>query len=109
MDLDFDSGTAAADAAAAIAAIERQLRSRLPVIRRSFIEAGERWSRPDTTQSPADPMQRRVQESVRAPAHRRRAGTHEQTRWLYRQDRAGFVAQQVRSETGVSASRSAEH
>jgi cation diffusion facilitator family transporter len=61
MDLDFDSGTAAADAAAAIAAIERQVRSRFPVIRRLFIEAGaapakERWSRPDSTQGPADPM-----------------------------------------------------
>jgi cation diffusion facilitator family transporter len=60
MDLDFDSGTAAADAAAAIAAIERQVRSRFPMIKRLFIEAGaapakERWSRPDSTQSPADP------------------------------------------------------
>jgi cation diffusion facilitator family transporter len=59
MDLDFDSGTAAADAAAAIAAIERQVRSRFPMIKRLFIEAGaapakERWSRPDSTQSPTD-------------------------------------------------------
>jgi cation diffusion facilitator family transporter len=60
MDLDFDNGTAAADAAAAIAAIERQVRSRFPMIKRLFIEAGaapakERWSRPDSTQSPTDP------------------------------------------------------
>ena len=59
MDLDFDDGTAAADAAAAIAAVERQVRERYPMIRRLFIEAGavtaqERWSRPDSTQAPAD-------------------------------------------------------
>ena len=60
MDLDFDEGTAAADAAADIAAIERQVRERYPMIKRLFIEAGaappqERWSRPDSTQAPTDP------------------------------------------------------
>jgi cation diffusion facilitator family transporter len=59
MDLDFDKGTAAADAAAAIAAVERQVRERYPMIKRLFIEAGaapaqQRWSRPDSTQAPAD-------------------------------------------------------
>jgi cation diffusion facilitator family transporter len=62
MDLDFDDGTEAADAAAAIAAVERQVRDRYPMIKRLFIEAGtaparERWSRPDATQAPADPQQ----------------------------------------------------
>jgi len=61
MDLDFDDGTAAADAAAAIAAIERQVRERYPMIKRLFIEAGsapaqQRWSRPDSTQAPAEPQ-----------------------------------------------------
>jgi len=61
MDLDFDEGTAAADAAAAIAAIELQVRERYPMIKRLFIEAGaappqQRWSRPDSTQPPADPQ-----------------------------------------------------
>jgi hypothetical protein len=61
MDLDFDDGTAAADAAAAIKAVERQVRERYPMIKRLFIEAGavppqERWSRPDSTQRPADPQ-----------------------------------------------------
>jgi cation diffusion facilitator family transporter len=61
MDLDFDEGTAAADAAAAIAAIERQVRERYPMIKRLFIEAGaapaqQRWRRPDSTQAPADPQ-----------------------------------------------------
>ena len=61
MDLDFDEGTAATDAAAAIAAIERQVRERYPMIKRLFIEAGAappqlRWSRPDSTQPPADPQ-----------------------------------------------------
>lgn len=60
MDLDFHDGTAAADAAAAIAAVERQVRERYPMIKRLFIEAGaapskERWSRPDSTQTTADP------------------------------------------------------
>jgi cation diffusion facilitator family transporter len=54
MDLAFDEGTAAADAAAAITNVERQVRERFPVIKRLFIEAGagpakERWSRPDAT------------------------------------------------------------
>jgi len=58
MDLDFDDGTTAADAAAAIAAVERQVRECYPMIRRLFIEAGtaaaqQRWSRPDSTQPPA--------------------------------------------------------
>jgi divalent metal cation (Fe/Co/Zn/Cd) transporter len=62
MDLDFDDGTAAADAAAAIAAVERDVRQRYPMIRRLFIEVGavpaqQRWSRPDSTHSPADPQQ----------------------------------------------------
>ena len=61
MDLDFDDGTAAADAAAAIAAVERQVRERYPMIKRLFIEAGaapaqQRWSRPDSTQTSADPL-----------------------------------------------------
>ena len=61
MDLDFDDGTAAADAAVAIAAVERQVRERYPMIKRLFIEAGavpapQRWSRPDSTQGPADPQ-----------------------------------------------------
>jgi len=61
MDLDFDDGTAAVDAAAAIAAVERQVRERYPMIKRLFIEAGtapaqQRWSRPDSTQAPADPQ-----------------------------------------------------
>jgi cation diffusion facilitator family transporter len=61
MDLDFDDGTAAVDAAAAIAAVERQVRERYPMIKRLFIEAGtapaqQRWSRPDSTQPPADPQ-----------------------------------------------------
>ena len=60
MDLDFDDGTAAVDAAAAIAAVERQVRERYPMIKRLFIEAGAvpaqlRWSRPDSTQAPAAP------------------------------------------------------
>lgn len=59
MDLDFDDGTAADEAGAAIAAIERQVRARYPMIKRLFIEAGvapaqQRWSRPDSTQVPDD-------------------------------------------------------
>src|SRR5450755_3194814 len=62
MDLDFEDGTAAADAATAIEAVEREVRQRYPMIKRLFIEAGaapaqQRWSRPDTTQTPADPRQ----------------------------------------------------
>jgi cation diffusion facilitator family transporter len=52
MDLDFDEGTAAADAALATADVERQVRQRFPMIKRLFIESGsvsqpQRWSRPD--------------------------------------------------------------
>lgn len=52
MDLDFDDGAAAADAALAIADLERQVRTRFPMIKRLFIESGsvppdQRWSRPD--------------------------------------------------------------
>lgn len=52
MDLDFDEGTATSQAAVAIAAIERQVGERFPMIKRLFIEAGlaplnQRWSRPD--------------------------------------------------------------
>ncbi len=52
MDLDFDEGTAAADAALAIADVERQVRKRFPMIKRLFIESGsapfqQRWSRAD--------------------------------------------------------------
>jgi len=52
MDLDFDAGTDAAEAAAAIGKLERHVRERFPVIRRLFIESGsapvqQRWSRPD--------------------------------------------------------------
>ena len=54
MDLDFDGGTAASEAGTPIEAVERQVRERLPIIKRLFIEAGaappkERWSRPDGT------------------------------------------------------------
>jgi len=62
MDLDFDDGTAATDAAAAISSVERQVRERYPMIKRLFIEAGgaapapERWSRPDSTRAPTDPQ-----------------------------------------------------
>jgi cation diffusion facilitator family transporter len=59
MDLDFDEGTATSDAAVAIAAIERQVRERFPMIKRLFIEAGsaplhQRWSRPDAIRSGGD-------------------------------------------------------
>ena len=52
MDLDFDEGTAADEAAQAIAEVERQVRERFPRIRRLFIESGsaaphQRWARPD--------------------------------------------------------------
>ena len=52
MDLGFHEGTATSDAALAIAAVERQVRERFPMIKRLFIEAGsappqQRWSRPD--------------------------------------------------------------
>ena len=40
MNLDFEDGTAAVDATAAIAAVELQVRERYPMIKRLFIEAG---------------------------------------------------------------------
>ena len=64
MDLDFDEGTDAAKAAAAIGKVEQQVRARFPMIRRLFIESGsapvqQRWSRPDAVrplvEPPADP------------------------------------------------------
>jgi cation diffusion facilitator family transporter len=59
MDLDFDDGTAAAEAALAIAEVERQVRERFPMIQRLFIESGsvtlpQRWSRPDAVRPVAD-------------------------------------------------------
>ncbi len=59
MDLDFDAGTDAADAALAIGQVERQVRERFPMIRRLFIESGsaplqQRWSRPDAVRLPDD-------------------------------------------------------
>ena len=64
MDLDFDEGTDASKAAAAIGKVEQQVRARFPMIRRLFIESGsapvqQRWSRPDAVrppvETPADP------------------------------------------------------
>lgn len=60
MDLDFDEGTAAADAALAIANVEQRVRERFPMIRRLFIESGsapvlQRWSRPDAIRGPDSP------------------------------------------------------
>jgi len=57
MDLDFDEGTGASDAAAAIADVERQVRSEFPMIKRLFVESGsapwaQRWSRPDAVHQP---------------------------------------------------------
>jgi hypothetical protein len=59
MDLDFDEGTAAAEAAVAFANVERQVRGRFPMIKRLFIESGSaqlqlRWSRPDAIRAPGD-------------------------------------------------------
>jgi cation diffusion facilitator family transporter len=59
MDLDFDEGTAAADAALAIAEVGRQVRERFPMIQRLFIESGsvaqpQRWTRPDAIRPHAD-------------------------------------------------------
>jgi cation diffusion facilitator family transporter len=59
MDLDFDEGTAAADAALAMADVERRVRERFPMIKRLFIESGsaalpQRWSRPDAIRTPTD-------------------------------------------------------
>lgn len=57
MDLDFDAGTETAQAALAMAEVERRVRERFPMIKRLFIESGppalpERWSRPDAMLSP---------------------------------------------------------
>lgn len=57
MDMDFDEGTAAADAALAVAEVGRSVRERFPMIRRLFIESGpaalpQRWSRPDAIGAP---------------------------------------------------------
>lgn len=62
MDLDFDDGTDAADAALAIREVERQVRERFPMIRRLFIEAGagqapQRWSRPDAVRGLPEPAE----------------------------------------------------
>jgi cation diffusion facilitator family transporter len=59
MDLDFEEGTAAAEAGLAIADVERQVRERFPMIKRLFIESGsaptqQRWSRPDAVRLPGD-------------------------------------------------------
>lgn len=59
MDLDFDAGTATADAALAFAEIEQRVRARYPMIRRLFVEAGagsalQRWTRPDAICAPAE-------------------------------------------------------
>ncbi|QTN25872.1 cation diffusion facilitator family transporter [Rhizobacter sp. AJA081-3] len=59
MDLDFDEGTEAADAALAVADLEVQVRLRFPMIKRLFIESGsgpplQRWSRPDAIRPPAE-------------------------------------------------------
>ena len=61
MDLDFDAGTAADEAAIAIAEVERRVRERFPMIRRLFIESGaaplqQRWSRPDAVRMPGEPL-----------------------------------------------------
>jgi len=63
IDLDFDEGTATADAALAIADLEAQVRTQFPMIRRLFIEAGaapaqQRWSRPDAIRTRTDPTDR---------------------------------------------------
>jgi cation diffusion facilitator family transporter len=61
MDLDFDEGTDAAKAAAAIGKVEQQVRARFPMIRRLFIESGsapvqQRWSRPDAVRPLVEPL-----------------------------------------------------
>jgi cation diffusion facilitator family transporter len=58
MDLDFDEGTAAADAALALAEVGQRVRERFPMIQRLFIESGppaqaQRWSRPDAIRTAA--------------------------------------------------------
>lgn len=57
MDLDFDAGTETANAALAMAQVERRVRERFPMIKRLFIESGsagapQRWSRPDAIPAP---------------------------------------------------------
>jgi hypothetical protein len=52
MDLDFDEGTAVADAAIAMDEVQRRVRQRFPMIKRLFFESGSpsqphRWSRLD--------------------------------------------------------------
>jgi cation diffusion facilitator family transporter len=59
MDLDFDEGTATADAAVTLAEVGRRVRERFPMIKRLFIESGsaalpQRWSRPDAILTPPD-------------------------------------------------------
>jgi hypothetical protein len=61
MDLDFDAGTETADAALAMAEVERRVRERFPMIKRLFIESGsgdlpQRWSRPDAIRQPPEAM-----------------------------------------------------
>lgn len=61
MDLDFDEGTKTDDAALAMAAVQRRVRARYPMIKRLFIEPGsaalpQRWSRPDAIRSPPEAM-----------------------------------------------------
>lgn len=61
MDLDFDEGTETAGAALAMAAVERRVRERFPMIKRLFIESGaaalpQRWSRPDAIRPLPDAM-----------------------------------------------------
>jgi hypothetical protein len=51
--------TAAADAALAMAPVERRVRERYPMIRQRFPESGspaqpQRWSRPDANRTPPD-------------------------------------------------------
>jgi len=83
MDLGFDDGTAAVDAAAAITAVEREVRGKYPMIKRLFIEAGAapaqwRWSRPDSTDVPPDarwssPSTERGTPGTPYPSHRTEA------------------------------------
>jgi cation diffusion facilitator family transporter len=59
VDLDFDEGTATADAALAMAEVGQRVRDRFPMIQRIFIESGspavpQRWSRPDAIRTPPD-------------------------------------------------------
>ena len=77
MDLDFDEGTAADEAAQAIAEVERRVRERFPKIRRLFIESGsapahQRWARPDAVHAkaaaPGEDEEARAAEAARAHA-----------------------------------------